>query len=81
MIAAGKTLDEARAFAKLLSFKNPGKYVTLYSCFGIFAKLSDRLHVHEPSDSIVNHYWLNGMVKPFTSAQGLADQLATPTMS
>lgn len=81
MIPAGKTLDEARAFAKLLSIKNPGKYITLYACFGIYAAIHDRLHIHGPSDSIVNHYWLNGLVKPYTKAQRIADQNATPTMS
>lgn len=81
MIPAGNTLDEARAFAARLSLERPGMYVTLYACFGIFAKAEKRLHTFAPSDSIGDSYWLNGKEKPFTSAQRIADQNATPTLS
>lgn len=75
------TPAEARAFARLLSQNNPGKYVTLFTCFGIFAQVDKRLHVFAPTDSYGDSYWLNGVEKPFTSSQRIADQNATPTMS
>ena len=80
MREAGKTLVEARAFAVKLSRSNPGQYVTLYACFGIFARMAKRLHVCTPSDSILGVYWLNGKERPFTSAQHGADQRATPAL-
>ena len=73
------TAEAARAYARHLSTENPGKYVTLFTCFGIFATVADRLHVFAPTDSWGDSYWLNGTEKPFTSAQRLADQMATPT--
>jgi hypothetical protein len=73
------TPAEARAYARHLSTENPGKYVTLFTCFGIFATVADRLHVFAPTDSYGTSYWLNGKEKTFTSAQRLADQMATPT--
>ena len=80
MIEAGKTAAEGRAFAKTLSIKNPGMYVTLYTCFGLYAHLSKRLHVFAPTDSYGPSYWLNGKERPFTENQRIADQNATPTM-
>jgi hypothetical protein len=79
MIEAGSTLAEGEAFAADLSAKMPGTYVTLYACFGLFAKTADNLNVFAPSDSVGDHYWLNGQKKPFTNAQRSADQRATPT--
>ncbi len=81
MIAAGNTLDEAREFALELSRKNPGQYVTLSACFGLFAELSKRLHVHAPSDSVGDSYWLNGVERSFSDKQRGADHAATPTMN
>lgn len=79
MIAVPATTgDEARAYARHLSTENPGKYVTLFTCFGIFATVADRLHVFAPTDSWGGSYWLNGKEKPFSAAQKLADELATP---
>ena len=74
-------LTEARAIALRLSEENAGKYITLVACFGIVANIADRLHTFAPSDSIHDHYFLNGREKPFTNSQRVADQNATPTMS
>ena len=85
MISAGKTIQEAKDFAQKLSAKNPSKYITLYSCFGLFAEISDRLHIHTPSGSsnpfLNTGYWLNGKERPFTEKQRIADQNATPTLT
>lgn len=81
MIPAGNTPAEARATALKLSRANPGMYVTIFSCFGAYCSIHKRLHVNAPTDSWGNSYWLNGKEKPFTEAQRIADQLATPTMS
>jgi len=80
MIEAGKTAAEGMAFAEALSIKNPGMYVTLYTCFGLYALLSKRLHVFAPTDSWGDVYWLNGNARLFTENQRIADQNATPTM-
>ena len=79
MIAAGNTLEEAHAFAQALSLES-SNYVTLSTCFGIFATTSKRLHVHAPSDSIGNSYWLKGIEHSFTDAQRGADERATPDL-
>lgn len=81
MIIAGDSLEEAKATAVQASINNPGKYVTLYSCFGAFLSIDDRLHVNAPADSFHNAYWLNGSEKLFTEAQVIQDQINTPTMS
>lgn len=81
MIDAGNTLPEAKTFAAKLSADNPGQYVTLYACFGVYATMARRLHVSAPSDSLGGSYWLNGRECSFTSAQTIADQLATPALS
>lgn len=85
MISAGKTIQEAKDFAQKLSAKNPSKYITLYSCFGLFAEINDRLHIHAPSDSgsplLNTGYWLKGKERPFTEKQSIADQNATPTLT
>lgn len=81
MMNAGNTIDEGRAFALKLSLDNPGLYVTLFTCFGLFARTDKRLHVCAPTDSYGTSYWLNGKEKTFTENQIIADQLATPTMS
>ncbi|KKM97135.1 hypothetical protein LCGC14_1171040 [marine sediment metagenome] len=80
MMEAGKTLDQAREFAADLSRKNPGQYVTLSACFGIFATLSKRLHVHSPTDSVGDSYWLNGQERKYTDGQKGADYRATPDL-
>jgi len=74
-------LTEARASALRLSEEHAGKYITLVACFGLFANIADRLHVFAPSDSVHDHYFLNGKEKPFTSRQKIANQNATPTMT
>lgn len=81
MILAGTNAAEARATALKLSRANPGMYVTIFSCFGAYCQMDKRLHVNAPTDSWGNSYWLNGVEKPFTPAQRIADQLVTPTMS
>jgi|TARA_R100001082_G_scaffold39473_1_gene20753 hypothetical protein len=80
MIEAGKTKEEAVKFAKQASIENPNCYVTLYSCFGIFANIHKRLNVFAPSDSLFGVYWLNGKEKPFTTKQKIADEQATPSL-
>ncbi len=80
MIEAGKTLDQARKFAADLSKKSPGQYVTLSACFGIVATVSKRLHVHSPTDSVGDSYWLNGKECKYTDAQVGADYRATPDL-
>jgi len=81
MINAGQTLDSAKQFARKYSEDNPGQYVTLFANFGIYISVSKRLGTFAPSDSIGGVYWFNGREKPFTSAQQVADQNATPTLS
>ena len=77
-----QTLTDAKKAARKLSINNPGKYVTLYACFGIFSQVSERLHVHSPSDSIHGTgYWLNGKEHSFTDKQHGADEKATPALS
>lgn len=80
MIPAGKNETEAKQFAKEFSLKNKGHYVTLYSCFGLFLNHSKRLNVFAPSDSLFGVYWLNGIEKPFTTKQKIADEKSTPTL-
>jgi len=75
------SLTEARQGALRLSEEHAGKYITLVACFGLFASVTDRLHVFAPSDSIHDCYFLNGKEKPFTNGQKIADQIATPIMS
>ena len=81
MISAGSNETEARATALQTSIDNIGKYVTLYSCFGIFIKTSKSLHVFDPSDSLFGVYWLNGKEKSFTTAQKIRDEQSTPSMT
>lgn len=79
MLEAGKNLSEAKQFARHLSADNPGEYVLLIACFGLFATLHARLNVYAPSDSCIDTYWLNGKAHKFTDRQKIADQNATPT--
>ncbi len=81
MIQAGNTLAEGKALAAKLSIDNPGKYVTLFTAFGLFAEIADRLHVHAPTDSIGGCYWLNGIERSFTDSQYGADYRSTPALS
>ena len=77
-----KAKNEADALAECvqISKENPGQYVTVTACFGLFATLTPRLHVFAPGDSPFGWYVLNGKAKLFTSAQKVADQNATPMM-
>ena len=81
MIPAGQSEPEAKQFAKEFSLKNKGQYVTLFACFGLFLNHSKRLNVFAPSDSLFGVYWLNGIEKPFTTKQKIADEQSTPTLS
>lgn len=81
MINAGENLPTAKQFARKLSVENPGKYVLLIACFGIFATMHTRLNVYAPSDSCIDTYWLNGKAHKFTKRQRVADQNATPTLT
>ena len=70
---------QIKATAVKISLDNPGKYITLYAQFGLFAQIDTRLHVFAPTDSCRDWYALNGKVKPFSKAQKLTDELMTPT--
>ena len=76
-----KNEAQAKEEAIALSIANKGMYVEVFACFGLFAGLLPRLSVYTPSGSIFGWYALNGKIKPFTNAQKIADQNATPTMS
>ena len=75
-----QTFAQAKPEAIQISNANPGKYITIHSCFGALAGIHDRLHVFAPTDSCVDWYVLDGKVKKFTEAQQIADQNATPVM-
>jgi hypothetical protein len=81
MINAGENLTTAKQFARKLSADNPGEYVLLVACFGLFATLHARLNVYAPTDSCVDMYWLNGKAYKFTERQRIADQNQTPTLT
>ncbi len=81
LLEVDKTYKDACETAQKLSLEHAGKYVTLFTCFGIFAFISKSLDVQAPSDSLGGYYWLNGKRKPFTKAQKIADDLATPMLS
>lgn len=81
MLKAGSNEAEARANALQASIANPSQYVTLYTCFGVFMKISKSLHVFDPSDSLFGVYWLNGKEKSFTKAQKIKDEQSTPSMT
>ena len=74
------TLSTGRAAALQASLDNPGSYVHMWSAFGLGITISKRLHVNAPGDAYGDTYWLNGKEKPFTEAQIIADQLATPQL-
>ena len=80
MISAGKNESDAKQFAKEFSLNNKEQYVTLFACFGLFLSHSKYLKVHSPSDSLFGVYWLNGIEKPFTTKQKIADEQSTPTL-
>ena len=75
------TVSRARQEAIKLSKANPKLYYTLFDCFGVFIGESKRLHIFAPGDSFYPCYFKAGEEKPFTQAQIIADQNATPTMS
>ena len=76
-----RTLDNARKEALEQSKANPTKYYTLFAAFGVFIDEKKRLHVNDPSDSFHHSYFKAGKEKKFTTAQIIADQIATPYMS
>lgn len=80
---AGSTLSDAKRAALKQSKMHPGWYITVFSCFGLFLSFKNRLHVFDPTDSALGCDWYckGGKVKVFTTAQRIADDLATPTMS
>lgn len=76
-------LSDARAEALKQSVANPKLYYTITSCFGWMVTGAKRLNVFAPSDASdwsgrTGTYWLNGVEKPFTAAQKIQDDLATP---
>lgn len=78
-------LSVARKAALKLSGENPRAYVTITPAFGWMVTVSKRLNVFAPSDSTepfgrTGTYWLNGVEKPFTQKQKIADQNKTPLM-
>ncbi len=86
MLKTSNNLDDARAYAAAYSQQHPRAYVTIESCFGWLVVSRKRLHRFAPSDAThfsgkTGTYWLNGHEKPFTSAQRISDQNATPAMS
>lgn len=81
-IEAGDNIVDAKAAAAKYSKKNPGVYVTLSSLFGTaFIHADKHLHIFAPTSTIGGIYWKAGKEKPFTDAQKIADQNATPNMS
>ncbi len=72
---------EAKIAAIDISKASSGKYVVLYSCFGLFRSLCNRLDVQAPTDSCYGWYVLNGTLRYFTDRQRAADFNATPAMS
>lgn len=75
------SLKEAKKAAYSISTKHPHKYITIFSCFGLYLHTTDKMHVNEPSDSCYKSYWHNGKESPFTKAQIINDQIHTPTMA
>jgi len=76
-----RTEQDAKREAVNLSEHNPGRYVIVFACFGLFASLSKRLGVFAPSDATFNWYVLNGKIKSFSTSQHVACQNATPSLS
>lgn len=76
-----RTAEAAKAKANEVSLARPGCYVIIVNDFGYCLSVSKRLNVFAPSDAAIKSYWLNGTEKPFTSAQKIADQNATPVLS
>ena len=74
-------IKTARLEALRLSKANPQNYYTFFACFGVFIDCQKRLHIFAPSDSCYPYYFKNGQEKPFTEAQRIADQNATPLMA
>jgi hypothetical protein len=72
---------EAREFARDYSVNHPDEYVVLVNDFGACLMTARRLWAQAPSDSYTGTYFLNGSERPFTDAQRLADQRATPVLS
>lgn len=77
----GTTLDQACEIAMQASIDNPGKYITLFACFGIELVMKPRLDTHDPTDSLGDFYWLNGKQKKFTNAQYAHDWNNTPQLN
>ena len=78
------TMKGIKKEAVTISKKNPGMYVLIHNCFGLYADLTKKLHVHAPGDVAtllgIDWYVLNGTVKTFTTKMKIADEKATPMM-
>ena len=72
--------QDTREEAIKLSRQNPSRYIVVFSCFGLFASIKERLHTFEPSGSAFDWYVLNGKIRTFTDRQRIADQNATPDL-
>ncbi len=72
-----KTESTIKKAAIKYSKKNPNKYITLFSCFGLTVSIEKRMSVHTPDDTPFDWYVLNGKVKPFTKRQKITAQNAT----
>lgn len=79
---AAHNREDARIEMKRISKQHPGKYCVPCACFGIFLHVLGKLHVNAPSDTPIGlkFYYLNGVEKPFTEAQRIACQQATPAL-
>ncbi len=79
------TMSGIKKEAVSISKKNPNMYVTVHNCFGLYASLAKRLHVHAPGDVAtllgIDWYVLNGKVKTFTTKMKIADEKATPFLN
>lgn len=69
-------VDEITALREAyhLSLINPGRYIIVFGCFGLFASIKHQLNVEAPGDSLYDWYVHNGNVKPFTEKQRAKDQ-------
>ena len=80
-------LSEATAAAQQYSATHPALYVRLGSCFDLHLAAENRLHIFAPSScpwwlpDEWRGYWKGGKFRPFTTAQAIADERATPTMA
>ncbi len=80
-LSGEKLEEETKVTVLQLSKAVPDQYVTVVACFGLYASISKRLHVHAPSDAHYGWYAFNGQIRPFTEKQGIADVNATPVLA